>query len=174
MFLIFKPPQSYLQVQLLDPDGFKKKYDSYEIQVAAKILEERQGKRKKRASSLELKKKIKEQLEAGSTLIEIADELSSELVAQEPAFEFTPEMKVDVDRIMAEYKTQVASETRQMVLDFIAEMQMLERQAAALEQQRLREADDYYRYQQEEKRRKTLKLKRMKILLLLASLDDDE
>ena len=52
MFLFFNPPQNYLQVQLLDPDGFKKSFDQlYEEQYAAAILKARQKRRKSKRNS---------------------------------------------------------------------------------------------------------------------------
>jgi hypothetical protein len=174
MFLIFKPPQSYLQVQLLDPDGFRKHvYDAYELELASQILEERKAKRKKKVTTLDLKKRIKEKLDEGQTLIEVATSIADEIIAEEPQFELTPEMKVNIDRIMADYKAQIANETRQMVVDFIEQIRALEFKSLALERERLREEDNYRRYQ-EEKKRRDLKMRKLKILLLLASLEEDE
>lgn len=174
MFLIFKPPQSYLQVQLLDPDGFKKKfYDTYELTLAKQILEERQTKRAKKIRSFDFKKRIKELLDDGATTIEIADTLSQEIAVQEPEFEFTPEMQAEVHQIMVEYKAQVQREARESVLNFIADLQAMEAAARELELQKIRELDNYNRYL-EEKKRRDLKARKLKILFLLASLEDDD
>ena len=163
MFLFFKPPQSYLQVQLLDPDGPKKHSSALEEAYAIKILQERQAKQQQKRKALSFKKKIKKQLEAGKTAVEIAQELSSEIIAEEPKFEFTEEMRADVARVMAEYQRQVQLETQAMVLEFANE---LSRKAAILEAE--------YRHRLAQKRRRILNNKKIKALLLLATMDEGD
>jgi len=153
MFLIFKPPQSYLQVQLLDPDGFKKHSSALEEAYAIKILKERQTKQQEKRKQLSFKKKIKKQLEAGKTTVEIAAELSAQIIAEEPKFEFTEEVRADVARVMAEYERQVQLETQAMVLEFVNQLQ----QAKNVFQQ---------------KRKQKIKAKKIKVLFFLSIMDD--
>jgi hypothetical protein len=153
MFLIFKPPQSYLQVQLLDPDGFKKHSSALEEAYAIKILKERQTKQQEKRKQLSFKKKIKKQLEAGKTTVEIAAELSAQIIAEEPKFEFTEEVRADVARVMAEYERQVQLETQAMVIEFINQLQ----QAKNVFQQ---------------KRKQKIKAKKIKVLFFLSIMDD--
>jgi hypothetical protein len=148
MFLIFKPPQNYLQVQLLDPDGFKKHSSELEEAYAIKILQERQTKQQEKRKQLSFKKKIKKQLEAGKTTVEIARELSAQIVAEEPKFEFTEEMRADVSRIMAEYQRQVQLETQAMIIEFINQRKL------------------------EKERKQRIKTNRIKTLLLLTIMED--
>jgi len=153
MFLIFKPPQSYLQVQLLDPDGFKKHSSALEEAYAIKILKERQTKQQEKRKQLSFKKKIKKQLEAGKTTVEIAAELSAQIIAEEPKFEFTEEVRADVARIMAEYERQVQLETQAMVIEFINQLQ---------------QARDVF----QQKRKQKIKAKKIRVLFLLSIMDD--
>ena len=96
MLLFFKPPQSYLQVQLLDPDGFKKAYNRLEEEYAARILQSRQPKTKKRKRpSLEFKKQIQSQLEAGAPKEEILNTLDTEA------------LRTEVSAIIAEYNAKL-------------------------------------------------------------------
>ena len=161
MFLFFKPPQSYLQVQLLDPDGFKKHSSALEEAYAVKILKERQAKQQERRKQLSFKKKIKKQLEAGKTTVEIATELSAQIIAEEPKFEFTEERRADVARIMAEYERQVRLETQAMVIEFANQLQ------------KAREVlKEEYQSKLEQKRKKRIKANRIKALFLLTTMDD--
>jgi len=153
MFLIFKPPQSYLQVQLLDPDGFKKHSSALEEAYAIKILKERQTKQQEKRKQLSFKKKIKKQLEAGKTTVEIAAELSAQIIAEEPKFEFTEEVRADVARVMAEYERQVQLETQAMVIEFINQLQ---------------QAKDVF----QQKRKQKIKAKKIKVLFFLSIMDD--
>jgi hypothetical protein len=153
MFLIFKPPQSYLQVQLLDPDGFKKHSSALEEAYAIKILKERQTKQQEKRKQLSFKKKIKKQLEAGKTTVEIAAELSAQIIAEEPKFEFTEEVRADVARVMAEYQRQVQLETQAMVIEFINQLQ---------------QAKDVF----QQKRKQKIKAKKIKVLFFLSIMDD--
>jgi hypothetical protein len=161
MFLIFKPPQSYLQVQLLDPDGFKKHSSALEEAYAIKILQERQAKQQEKRKQLSFKKKIKKQLEAGKTTVEIATELSNEIIAEEPKFEFTEEMRADVARVMAEYRRQVQLETQAIVIEFASKLQ----QAKDVFQQE-------YQRKLEQKRKQKIKAKKIRVLFLLSTMDD--
>jgi hypothetical protein len=104
MFLFFKPPQSYLQVQLLDPDGFKKAYDRLEEEYAAKVLQSRQPKTKKRKRpSLEFKKQIESQLRAGAPKEQILKTLDTEA------------LKTEVSAILAEYNAKVVAHTEMLL-----------------------------------------------------------
>lgn len=104
MFLFFKPPQSYLQVQLLDPDGFKKAYDRIEEEYAARILQSRQPKTKKRKRpSLEFKKQIQAQLEAGAPKEEILNTLDTEA------------LRTEVSAIIAEYNARLEAHAAKLV-----------------------------------------------------------
>jgi len=164
MFLFFKPPQSYLQVQLLDPDGFSKQKDLEEA-YAIKMLLARKEKatktiKKKKAS---FKEKIQAALAAGETTVEIANQLAEEVIAAEPQFVFTEQMKVDVDQIVAEYKRQVAEEIRKMVLAQIEEQAVL---AVAMELE--------YQQKLAAKKLKELNNKKLRVLYLLASMDETD
>jgi hypothetical protein len=161
MFLFFKPPQSYLQVQLLDPDGFKKHSSALEEAYAVKILKERQARQQEKRKQLSFKKKIKKELEAGKTTVEIATELSAQIIAEEPKFEFTEEVRADVARIMAEYERQVRLETQAMVIEFANQLQ----QAREVLNQE-------YQSKLEQKRKKRIKANRVKALFLLTTMDD--
>lgn len=161
MFLFFKPPQSYLQVQLLDPDGFKKHSSALEEAYAIKILQKRQAKQQEKRKQLSFKKKIKKQLEAGKTTVEIATELSNEIIAEEPKFEFTEEMRADVARVMAEYRRQVQLETQAIVIEFASKLQ----QAKDVFQQE-------YQRKLEQKRKQKIKAKKIRVLFLLSTMDD--
>lgn len=104
MFLFFKPPQSYLQVQLLDPDGFKKAYDRLEEEYAARILQSRQPKTKKRKRpSLEFKKQIQAQLEAGAPKEEILNTLDTEA------------LRTEVSAIIAEYNAKLEAHAAKLI-----------------------------------------------------------
>jgi hypothetical protein len=104
MFLFFKPPQSYLQVQLLDPDGFKKVYQRLEEEYAAKVLQSRQPKTKKRKRpSLEFKKQIESQLKAGAPKEQILKTLDTEA------------LKTEVSAILAEYNAKVVAHTEMLL-----------------------------------------------------------
>jgi hypothetical protein len=101
MFLIFKPPQSYLQVQLLDPDGFKKRYNAFEEAYAAQILKERQHKtKKKKKPSLEFKLLIEKQLEAGIPEQELIEPIDVEA------------LRAEVSAIVAKYQARIETEKR--------------------------------------------------------------
>ena len=104
MFLFFKPPQSYLQVQLLDPDGFKKVYQRLEEEYAAKVLQSRQPKTKKRKRpSLEFKKQIESQLRAGAPKEQILNTLDTEA------------LKTEVSAILAEYNAKLVAHTEMLL-----------------------------------------------------------
>ncbi|NDD85169.1 hypothetical protein EBZ38_12970 [bacterium] len=102
MFLIFKPPQSYLQVQLLDPDGFKKRYNAFEEAYAAQIVKERQRKtkRKKKKPSVEFKLLVEKQLQAGFTEQELIQPIDLDT------------LRAEVSAIIAEYQTRIETEKR--------------------------------------------------------------
>lgn len=119
---------------MLDPDGPKQKPITLEEEYVLALFKQRAPKRRRKVKTVSFKEKILQQLEAGKTTVEIANNLATELIAAEPAFVFTDEIKADVDKILAEYKRQVAKEAR---------------------------------------RKRILKAKKIKILMLLATLDDE-
>jgi IS30 family transposase len=162
MFLIFKPPQSYLQVQLLDPDGFKKSFDElYEEQYAAAILKARQKRSKKRKKELELKKSIKQRLRGGQQIESVIADIALEeslRQSQQKIFDDLPkEMKVKIvafdhaQQLMKAYGEQVRSDIAEMV--------------AAIHKTIQDEIATIKRKQKE---------KRIKILLLFATMEEDE
>lgn len=163
MFLFFKPPQSYLQVQLLDPDGFKKHSSALEEAYALKILQERQAKLLEKRAQSSFKDKIKQRLDRGETAVEVASGLAEELLAEEPKFEFTEEMRADVARVMEEYRRQIQLETQAMVMEFAAK---LHEASAILEQE--------YQRKVEEKRKRHIKANTIKALFLFATMDDED
>lgn len=149
MFLIFKPPQSYLQVQLLDPDGFTKSFDQiYEEQYAAAILKARQKQRKKRKSELELKKSIQKRLESGQQLESVITDVTLEETLK--AAKIETEAKEHAQQLMRVYSEQIRSEITEMV--------------AAINKTIQDEIATIKRKQKE---------KRIKILFLLATMDDE-
>lgn len=149
MFLIFKPVYGG---PIHDPDGFKKRYSQFEEEYAAQILKERQPKRRKKLKQLSFKNKIEEQLNAGKTIVEIADNLTQEVLASDEQLTFTPEMQADISRIVAQYQKQIRDEIQQSVLAIVEQLDNI---------------------RQTRERQKRLKAKKIKILLLLASLDDE-
>ena len=107
--------------------------------------------------------------------------LVDEIVSKEPQFEFTPEMQADVDRIVTEYKRQVAQEIRSTVVshiqDIISEAKQLALQVQAeIDAIQLESVSLKLDLEQakERARKKKRKQQRLKILLLLANLDDSE
>lgn len=149
MFLIFKPPQSYLQVQLLDPDGFTKSFDQiYEEQYAAAILKARQKRNKKRKSQLELKKSIKNRLESGQQFESVVADVALEETLRAAKIEAAA--AEHAQQLMKVYSEQIRSEIAEMV--------------AAIDKTIQDEIATKKRKQKE---------KRIKILLLLATMDDE-
>lgn len=182
MFFIFKPPQSTLQVILLDPDGPKQKdLLRFEEEYVAKLLLKRKSKLRRKTKQIDFKDRIKSLLEAGQHSVEITNALVDEIVSKEPQFEFTPEMQADVDRIVTEYKRQVAQEIRSTVVshiqDIISEAKQLALQVQAeIDAIQLESVSLKLDLEQakERARKKKRKQQRLKILLLLANLDDSE
>jgi hypothetical protein len=153
MFLFFKPPQSYLQVQLLDPDGFKKQYAVYEEEYAAKILLERRKKAKKRKKQpTEFKKQVETKLDLGMTEQEIVQVVDTEA------------MRLEVAGIVAEYQARLAAEIRERIA--------VEIQAQIATEAHAR-AEEELRAQTKIAQKRKLKTKKLKVLLLLASMDDE-
>lgn len=162
MFLFFKPPQSYLQVQLLDPDGFRKSFDQlYEEQYAAAILKSRQKERKKRKKQAELKQTIVKRIEAGQAIEAIIADIALQETlrqSQQKIFDdLVKEMKVEIvafdhaQQLMKAYSEQVRSDIAEMV--------------AAIQKTIQDEIATIKRKQKE---------KRIKILLLFATMEEDE
>ena len=162
MFLFFKPPQSYLQVQLLDPDGFKKSFDElYEEQYAAAILKSRQKQKKQRKKQVELKQTIIKRIEAGQQIDAIIADIALQETlrqSQQKIFDdLVKEMKVEIvafdhaQQLMKAYGEQVRSDIAEMV--------------AAIQKTIQDEIATIKRKQKE---------KRIKILLLFATMEEDE
>lgn len=147
MFLFFKPPQSILYVRMHDPDGYKQAYKLFEEEYAAQILKERQRKtkgKKKKKPSLDFKKLVEKQLEAGVTPQELIQPIDLEALRQE------------VLSIVAEYQ--------QKALEAAYQAQLAEEQYRADLEFEAREA-----VLVEKKKRKA---KRIKVLFLLATMDE--
>jgi len=158
MFLIFKPPQSYLQVQLLDPDGFKKSFDElYEEQYAAAILKARQKRNKKRKKEPELKKSIKQRLEAGQQLESVIADIALEESFRQSQQKLFDDLKVQI--VATDHAQQLMTAYAEQVRSDIAEM------VAAIQKTIQDEIATIKRKQKE---------KRIKILLLFATMEDDE
>lgn len=176
MFLFFKPPQSQLQVQLLDPDGPKQKPITLEEEYVLALFKQRAPKRRRKVKTVSFKEKILQQLEAGKTTVEIANNLATELIAAEPAFVFTDEIKADVDKILAEYKRQVAKEIQDAIVQELAALQKQQEQVNSQYQQladAYKQAEIDLAVAKEARRKRILKAKKIKILMLLATLDDE-
>lgn len=164
MFLIFKPVYSVAYSAINDPDGVPnrktKQMELYEEQLAAKILKER---RERRARKLKkAKKKIEEQLLAGATQEEAIEQIVKEVVNEEPRYPFTPEVKSQVDQILQDKEAEAVAE-------FEAALQALYQTAARLkkEQETLMENIRIAKKKIRDRKR------RVKVLMLLANLDDD-
>lgn len=162
MFLFFKPPQSYLQVQILDPDGFKKSFDQlYEEQYAAAILKSRRKQKKQRKKQAELKESIVKRIEAGQQIDAIIADIALQETlrqSQQKIFDdLVKEMKVEIvafdhaQQLMKAYAEQVRSDIAEMV--------------AAIQKTIQDEIATIKRKQKE---------KRIKILLLFATMEEDE
>jgi hypothetical protein len=162
MFLFFKPPQSYLQVQILDPDGFKKSFDQlYEEQYAAAILKSRQKQKKQRKKQAELKQTIVKRIEAGQQIDAIIADIALQETlrqSQQKIFDdLVKEMKVEIvafdhaQQLMTAYAEQIRSDIAEMV--------------AAIQKTIQDEMATIKRKQKE---------KRIKILLLFATMEEDE
>lgn len=157
MFLIFKPPQSYLQVQLLDPDGFRKSFDEiYEEQYAAAILKARQKRSKKRKKEPELKKSIKERLEAGQQLESVIADIALEESLRQSQQKLLDDMKVEI--VATDHAAQLMKAYSEQMKADIAEM------VATIHKTIQDEIATIKRKQKE---------KRIKILLLFATMEDE-
>ena len=158
MFLIFKPPQSYLQVQLLDPDGFKKSFDElYEEQYAAAILKARQKRNKTRKKEPELKKSIKQRLEAGQQVESVIADIALEELLRQSQQKLLDELKVEI--VATDHAAQLMKAYAEQTRSDIAEM------VAAIHKTIQDEIATIKRKQKE---------KRIKILLLFATMEEDE
>lgn len=158
MFLIFKPPQSYLQVQLLDPDGFKKSFDElYEEQYAAAILKARQKRSKKRKKEPELKKSIQQRLEAGQQIESVIADIALEESLRQSQQKLFDDLKVQI--VATDHAQQLMKAYGEQVRSDIAEM------VAAIQKTIQDEIATIKRKQKE---------KRIKILLLFATMEEDE
>lgn len=158
MFLFFKPPQSYLQVQILDPDGFKKSFDQlYEEQYAAAILKARQKRSKKRKKEPELKKSIKQRLEAGQQIESVIADIALEESLRQSQQKLFDDLKVQI--VATDHAQQLMKAYGEQVRSDIAEM------VAAIQKTIQDEIATIKRKQKE---------KRIKILLLFATMEEDE
>lgn len=108
MFLIFKPPYSLQQAQLVDPDGFKKpkrRYDTQqEIELAVKILTDRKPKqRRKRKKQLDIKALIEQQLDIGATIDSAVQHVTTQQFLEPQQLTLTPEARAQIDSILTNY-----------------------------------------------------------------------
>lgn len=158
MFLFFKPPQSYLQVQLLDPDGFTKSFDQlYEEQYAAAILKARQKRSKNRKKEAELKKSIKQRLEAGQQVESVIADIALEESLKQSQQKLLNDLKVQI--VATDHAQQLMKAYAEQVRSDIAEM------VATIQKTIQDEIATIKRKQKE---------KRIKILLLFATMEEDE
>lgn len=150
MFLIFKPPQSILQVRRLDPDGYKRYTDLEEMYVS-QILKERQAKKpKKTKKELSLKRQVENRLNAGATQEEVLQTVDTEA------------LRAEVAGIVATYQENLVREAK-------ARIAAEEARLAAAEQARLA-AIEAARIEEEKRRLKKARL--IKVLLLFATMED--
>lgn len=144
MLIFFNPPQSFLQVQLLDPDGIAAER-KLEEQIAAQILQARQGKvAKRKRKKLSLKESIQAQLDSG-----IAPD---ELLAQNKQALSSAE----IQKIVAEHQAALAAEVHARIQKENTKLELLALQ------------------QQEKERQQRKKKQIIQMLLLIASIDDHE
>lgn len=160
MFLFFKPPQSILYVRTRDPDGYRQKWTDAEEEYALRILKARQAKNKKqKRKKLTFKQQVEERLDAGVPEQVILQEVDTEA------------LKAEVSEIIAKYQAKLIAE-----IQAIAEQDRKETLAAvraiAEEEHRIRLEEQRIALEREKKRK--LKARRMKVLILLASMDDDD
>lgn len=170
MFLIFKPPQSYLQVQLLDPDGYNNRStleeQLYEAQLVEKILKERKRKQDKKLKSARLKKKIKQKIEAGASAEEVSQIVAKEVLSLEERFPFTEERKASVDKVLKDYEQQLQAQLDAAIEQYYSMIKAeydLGLELYAEQQARIASA----------KRKKLLRDRRIKVLLLLTQMEDE-
>lgn len=148
MFLFFKPPQSILQFQITDPSGERKRYNAIEEAYAAQILKERQAKVKKRKRPLlEFKKQIEAKLDLGISEQEIVQEVD------------TDKLRLEVSAIVAEYQAKLAAE--------------IEARIEAARQLELARLEEERRLELVRQKKRKQKERRLKVLLLLAAMDDE-
>jgi hypothetical protein len=178
VFLIFKPPQSILQVQIQDPDGYKRY--TLEEELALQLLTERRPKRKRKQSKLSFKDKIETRLREGDAPEVIAADLAESVLTEEQPIPVKP--GVDFLRLAAEYERQVKAEIAAIVQARAAELQARAKaeeeqrlalvEAARLEAVRLEE-ERLAAVRAEEERQRILKARKVRALLLLATMDDE-
>ena len=165
MLIFLNPRQSLLQAQIVDPDGFRRrKFESaWEIELAAQLLKGKlpQAKKRKR-KELNLKELLTKQLNEGVTVEAAVEAVANEALSVSPTFEYNEQVKAQVDAVLTEYYAKLAEykaaeEARQQQL--LAEQQAY---AAAIRQAEIAE-------QQRVARNK----KRIKALILLATMEDE-
>jgi hypothetical protein len=165
MLIFLNPRQSLLQVQILDPDGFRRRRSEadWEIELAAQLLQGKLPKAKRRKrKELNLKALLERQLNEGATVEAAVEAVANEALNVSPQFEYTEEIKAQVDAVVAEYYAKIAEykaaeEAKQQAL-------MAEQRAyvAAIRQAEIAE-----------EQRKQRNRKRMKILFLLTTMEDE-
>lgn len=142
MLLFFNPPQSLLQVYLLDPDGAKH-YAKLEESIAAQILKERQAKqRPKKKKKLSFKEQIQQRLVAGEVKEQIAQQVDDAA------------LRAEIDQIVADYQKQLQEEIQRRFL--IEQEALIAAEIEKIAKEKL----------------KAKRQKALKILLLLVELED--
>ncbi len=165
MFLIFKPTLGSGYSVINDPDGVPNRKvteeELYEEQIAAKILKERRERRARKLRNA--KKKIEQKLAEGATQSEVIEILTKEVINEEPKYPFTEDVKLQVDKILEQ-------EEKQAVAAFEVAIQELYSLAEKLKEEQEQIAQELQNLRTKKKNRK----KRIKVLMLLANLDDEE
>jgi|688.fasta_scaffold21822_10 hypothetical protein len=166
MLIFLNPRQSLLQAQIVDPDGFRRrKFESaWEIELAAELLKGKLKpfKRKKR-KEFNFKELLNKQLNEGATVEAAVEAVANEALNVSPTFEYTAEIKAQVDAVVAEYYAKIA-----------------QLEAIKVEQQRKLQAEQQAyvaairQAEIAENKRKKRNAKTIKVLLMLASMEDDE
>lgn len=160
MLIFLNPKQYFLQAQIADPDGWRKYDEKLEEEYVARILKARQAKNKeKKRKKLTLKQQVEERLDAGTPEEVILQEVDTEA------------LQAEVSAIIAEYQATLMAEIKA-----IAEQEYNNTLAAvraiAEEEHRIRLEEQRVTLERERKRK--LRARRMKVLILLASMDDDD
>ena len=178
MFLFFKPPQNLLQARIQDVGGYKR--HTLEEELALQLLTERRPKRKRRQSKLSFKDKIETRLREGDAPEVIAADLAEAVLTEEQPIPVKP--GIDFLQLAAEYQRQVKAEISAIVQARAEELQARARaeeeqrlayiEAARLEAVRLEE-ERLAIIRAEEERQRILKGRKIRALLLLATMDDD-
>ena len=148
-------------MQLLDPDGLpnKTQLELYEEQLAAQILKKRREAQERKLKSKKLKKKLEESV----PVEEIIEQVNAEIIAEEPKYPFTPEVEAEVNKILNEQYESVKNEFEAAVRALYDTSVALKRQQEEMERELLLM-----------KKKKLQRKRAMKVLFLLANMDDEE